>query len=177
MKKVKRLTPLALVAVLSVASSSCQKSENNNSPVNQPANTSAANANAPANNAAPAPANNSAGSPSDAYKAAYAARKNKDVPALKRLMSKDILEFFTEIAGLGEKKQTVDELLMELCEKPQAATAEVRNEKINGDKATLEFLDDKGEWLPMEFVKEDGAWKLTFEPEMDEPDDKKAPKK
>lgn len=177
MKKVKSLTFLALAAVLSVASSACQKAENKNSPVNQPVNTSATNINAPANTVAQAPANDPAGSPTDAYKAAYAARKNRDVPALKKLLSKDILEFFTEIAGLGEKKQTVDELLMELCEKPQAATAEVRNEKISGDKAKLEFLDDNGEWSQMEFVKEDGSWKLTFEPEMDGPDDKKAKKK
>lgn len=52
---------------------------------------------------------------------------------------------------------------MELCEKPQAATAEARNEKINGDKATIEYLDEKGGWSPMEFVKENGQWKLTIE--------------
>ena len=94
-------------------------------------------------------------------------------------MSKDIIEFFTMIASVDDKKkQTVDELLMELCEKPQAATAETRNEKINGDKATIEYLDEENEWQPMEFVKEDGIWKLTIErPDKDSLDDNKDPKK
>jgi len=162
---------------LSLLAASCQKTENKNTVANQPANVPVANTPAPANTAAPAPASSGASTPTEAYKAAYQARKNHDVPALKKLLSKDILEFFNEIAGLGEKKQTIDALLMELCEKPQAATAEVRNEKINGDKATLEFLADTGNWSTMEFVKEDGSWKLTFEPEFDEPDDKKAKKK
>ncbi len=81
-------------------------------------------------------------------------------------MSKDIMEFFTEISGLGEKKQTIDELLMELCEKPQAPTAEARNERIDGDHATIEYLDEKGDWSTMDFVKEGGGWKLTI-PKMD----------
>ncbi len=130
----------------------------------------------PAATATPAAADISTSSnatPTDAYKAAYGARKNKDVPALKKLMSKDIIEFFTEIGGMGEKKQTLDELLMELCEKPQAATAEARNEKVSGDTATIEYLDEKGDWSTMDFIKEGGGWKLTI-PKMDKPaaDDK-----
>ena len=156
-------------AAVLFGAASCQKAENTNSASNQAGNKAVTNANAATNTAnasTPAVANTTAdeaGTPTAAYKAAYAARKNKDVPALKKLMSKDILDFFTEIGGLGEKKQTVDELLMELCEKPQAATAEARNEKINGDKATIEYLDEKGGWSPMEFVKEGGQWKLTIE--------------
>lgn len=152
-----------------VFGASCQKAENTNTASNQAANKAMTNANSATITATPSTptganaTTDEAGTPTAAYKAAYAARKNKDVPALKKLMSKDILEFFTEIGGLGEKKQTVDELLMELCEKPQAATAEARNEKINGDKATIEYLDEKGGWSPMEFVKENGQWKLTIE--------------
>lgn len=148
---------------MSLSFTSCQKAANGNAAAaNQPANTAAS-----ANQSATVPTSASTdtltiATPTDAYKAAYAARKNKDVPALKKLMSKDIMEFFTEISGLGEKKQTVDEILMELCEKPQAPTAETRNEKINGDKATLEYLDEKGGWSTMDFLKEDGVWKLTI---------------
>jgi hypothetical protein len=64
---------------------------------------------------------------------------------------------------MGKEPQTVDQLLKELCDKPQAETAEARNERINGDKAVIEYLDDRGNWQPMEFVKEDGVWKLTIE--------------
>ncbi|CAN5405895.1 hypothetical protein BH20ACI2_BH20ACI2_09370 [soil metagenome] len=66
---------------------------------------------------------------------------------------------------------------MELCEKPQAPTAEVRNEKITGDRATIEYLDEYGNWSPMEFVKEDGVWTLTIEmPEKDSTEDKQGKK-
>ncbi len=162
MNKTRTLLGFAIAATLLLAAAGCQNAANTNTAANQ----SVANTKQSTNAAEPTPAETtsiSADTPTGAYKAAYAARKNKDVPALKKLMSKDILEFFTEISGLGAKKQTVDELLMELCERPQAATAEARNEKINGDKATIEYLDEKGGWSPMEFVKENGAWKLTIE--------------
>jgi len=166
----KHFIAIALAALLFGASSACQNAGNKNTAVNQASNANSTNTNTaiPANTATPGtPVNTTstgAGTPTDAYKAAYAARKNKDVPGLKKLLSKDILEFFTIIAEADEKKkQTVDEVLMELCVKEQAATAEVRNEKINGDKATIEYLDEKGGWSPMDFIKEDGVWKLTIE--------------
>jgi len=155
-----------------MALASCQNADNKNAPSNQPDNKSAVNTGQTTNAATPAAAEapaNSTGTPTGAYKAAYAARKNRDVPALKKLMSKDIVEFFTELARMGEKKQTLDDLLMELCEKPQAPTAEARNEKITGDTATIEYLDEKGDWSTMDFIKEDGGWKLTI-PKTDKPD-------
>ena len=165
MNRTTNLTALFLASVL-FGAASCQNAENTNTAANKAvtnANVAANTANASTPAAASTSTTDEAGTPTAAYKAAYAARKNKDVPALKKLMSKDILEFFTEISALGEKPQTVDQLLMELCEKPQAATAEARNEKITGDKATIEYLDENGQWQPMEFVKENGAWKLTVE--------------
>lgn len=174
MKNNLNLVALSIIAALSMSALSCQKQDNSNtaSNSNKTANSLVANASSAVNAATPvaaeAPAN-STGTPTDAYKAAYAARKNKDVAALKKLMSKDIIEFFTEIGGAGDKKQTIDELLLELCEKPQAHTAEARNEKIDGDHATIEYLDEKGDWSTMDFVKEGGGWKLTI-PKMDKPD-------
>ena len=87
-------------------------------------------------------------------------------------MSKDVLEFLTMVAEADEKKKaTLDDQLKELCDKPQAATAEARNEKIDGDYATIEYLDEKGGWKPMEFTKEDGVWKIAFgAPKKDSPD-------
>jgi hypothetical protein len=97
--------------------------------------------------------------PTEAYKTAYAVRQKKDVAGMKRVLSKKMLGFFTEM-GEAEHKSLDDEL-KELMDAPQAATAEARNEKINGDTATLEYLDAKGEWKTMDFVKEGGGWKLT----------------
>lgn len=153
---------IALVAMIVMAASGCGDTASNKNGSNQ----NSAHADTNANKAASTPAADqplsTVSTPVDAYKAAYNARKNKDVPALKKLMSKDIMEFFGEIAGLGEQPQTVDEMLKELCDKPQAPTAETRNLKIDGDKATLEYLDEKGGWSTMDFIKEDGMWKLTI---------------
>ena len=94
------------------------------------------------------------------YYAAYAARKNKDIKTLKQFISKDMFEFF-EILGEG-KPNPLDEGLKEFAESPQNASDECRNEKIKGDTATLEYLDEKGAWKTMDLVKEDGGWKLTI---------------
>ncbi len=160
----KQLLAITAVAMLTAAISGCQGSGNTNTTANNsaPANNAAANS-APANSTTDVPAAATSGGPTDAYKAAYAARKNKDVPALKKLLSKDILEFLTMIGEAGDKKQTLDQVLMEMCERPQSPNPDSRNEKIVGDKAKLEYLDEKGEWQIMDFVKEDGAWKLTID--------------
>ncbi|MEP6787068.1 MAG: hypothetical protein ABJB40_01455 [Acidobacteriota bacterium] len=150
----------SVIAAAIVLIVGCQKAANTNTGTNQ----STTNANQSVNAATPAPANTSSepvsGTPTEAYKAAYAARKSCDVAALKKLMSKDIIDFMTDI-GSSEKK-TLDDELKEMCKRPQAKTDDVRNEKINGDKATVEYPDEKGKWQTMDFVKEDGAWKLTI---------------
>lgn len=171
MNKTKNFIALTLAIAIFSVMLACQKPAANNTNENL----AAANTNQAANVATPAPANttsNSAGTPTDAYKAAYTARKNKDIEGLKKLMSKDVIEFLTMVAEADEKKKsTLDDQLKELCEKPQAATAEARNEKVDGDYATIEYLDEKGGWKPMEFVKEDGMWKLAFgPPKKDSPD-------
>lgn len=105
------------------------------------------------------PANDSPAAPTEVYKTAYAARKNKDIAALKRVMSKDALEFMSIFVEPGK---TVDDVLLKMTETPQAATDESRNEKITGDKATLEYPDENGKWKTLDFVKENGEWKLTM---------------
>src|SRR5262245_36792546 len=70
--------------------------------------------------------------PTDTYKAGYAARQKKDIALLKRVLSKDAQEFLGDI-GKDEKK-TLDDQLRELADKPQAKTAETKNEKINGNR-------------------------------------------
>jgi hypothetical protein len=108
-------------------------------------------------------ANSSSGSlatPTEAYKTAYAARQSKDIQGLKRVMSKDMLEFFTLIGE--DQKDGVDGALMQMTEKPQGASDETRNEKITGNTATVEYLDEQGKWKTMDFIKEGSEWKLTI---------------
>jgi hypothetical protein len=137
-------------------------SETKSATVNQPATQTAANSSPAAtpNASSDAPAAGSLATPTEAYKTAYAARQNKDVQGLKRVLSKDILEFF-ELMAEAEKK-TLDDELQQLATKPQSPSNESRNEKINGDTATLEYLDEKGKWETMDFVKEGNDWKLTM---------------
>ena len=97
--------------------------------------------------------------PTAAYKTAYTARQKKDIAGLKRVFSKDILEFFTEV-GKAENK-TLDDALKEMVEQPMPPNSDVRNEKINGNHATLEYQNEKGKWVPIDFVKEGEDWKMT----------------
>jgi len=79
---------------------------------------------------------------------------------LKRVFAKDALEFLTEVAQAENK--TLEDQLKELADKPQAATAETRNEKITGNRASVEYLDEKGKWSSMEFSKEGNDWKIDL---------------
>jgi hypothetical protein len=106
------------------------------------------------------PSGGSLATPTDTYKTAYAARKNKDIAGLKRVFSQELLKFLTEIAEADKK--TLDDSLKELSENPQAPTDEVRGEKITGNQATLEYQDEKGKWKTMDFVKEGNDWKMTL---------------
>ena len=42
------------------------------------------------------------------------------------------------------------------------AKLEQRNEKVTGDRATIEMMTDKNEWDRSNFVKEGGAWKVAL---------------
>ncbi len=98
--------------------------------------------------------------PSDAFRTAWDLRNKKDVEGFKAILSKDILDFFNEM-GEAEGK-TADDMIRELMNQPHAPTAEVRNEKIRGDRAAVEYKDEEGEWKTMDFVKVGNEWKLTM---------------
>jgi len=141
----------------------CQKAE-----VKNPTNTAENKANTSNANAAKSPepakteavSTGSLATPTDAYKTAYTAREKKDYEGLKRTLSKDVLGFLKDI-GEAEHK-TLEEEIRQMFDKPQAKTADVRNEKITGDTAVLEYLDENGGWKWMDFVKEGDDWKLTL---------------
>lgn len=81
-------------------------------------------------------------------------------------MSEDLKEFLT-MMGEAEKR-SLDDMIREMCERPQADRAEARNENIDGNQATVEYLNEQGEWKIMDFEKVDGKWLLSL-PKADTP--------
>ena len=167
---------LSLIFAAALVAVGCQSSANVSTNTNTNS-ASAANVSANANaNSAPAAENATAndpgnynGSPTEVYKAAYTARKNCDLAGLKKVMSKELLDFMTKMAK--DDKKSLDDELKELCSRPQASTEQVRNEKIDGDHASIEYFDEDNKWQRMDFVREDGAWKMSLGgPGEDEPD-------
>lgn len=98
--------------------------------------------------------------PSEAYKTAYELRKKRDIVGLKQVMTSDVLEFMTMMGE--DQKKSLDDMLREMCDKPQAARAEMRNEKIKGDKAQVQYLAENGGWKTMDFERVDGKWLLSL---------------
>lgn len=131
---------------------------------------------APANAASPNPAATVARAepttPSEIYKAACEARKNKDVGALKSYLAPDVIEFFSEIGS--DEGKTADDVLRDLVEEANQPNCEFRDEKVAGDKATLQVGDDKGSWTTVDLIKINGKWKLTIP--SGEKDDAKRPR-
>ena len=181
----KKLTVVVFSAMAMWAMTACQKSEVANGAANATANKAAANSSNSANTstAANTAVSGSAdlSTPTAAYKTAYNARKNKDIPTLKRVLSKDVQDFLTEIGQADDAdKKSLDDMLKELCLQPQAPSPDVRNEKIDGDKATLEYKDESGEWQKMDLLKDNGDWKISIgdlgKPPMDDSNGSNKPK-
>lgn len=104
-----------------------------------------------------------ASTPTEAFKMFYEAAKGKDVPTLKRVMSKATL------AGMEEhakgQKISLDEFLSKESQTGLPPNIpETRNEKIEGDKATIEIKREGAtSWSTASFVKEDGDWKVLLQ--------------
>lgn len=154
---------LTLLFVTAIVSLSCQKAPAtaNNAPGGQIPSSVAKDVQEPKPDAPNETGNvGSLSTPTEAYKTAYELRKRKHIIGLKKIMSKDILEFLT-MMGEDDKK-SLDDMLKEMCDKPQADRAEARNEKIKGDRAVVEYLTETGGWKTMDFEKVDGKWLLAL---------------
>lgn len=104
--------------------------------------------------------------PKGAFTAYYEAVKRKDVDAVMDLFSKGTMTMME--AEAKRKDTTLAAVMKEGLEQAgkdiPTEVPETRNEKIDGDKATLEINDvKKGKWETLNFVKEDGEWKLAFD--------------
>ena len=109
-------------------------------------------------------------SPTVTYKAFFEAQKRKDLPGMKKTLSKGSLAMLEQ--GAKEQKKTLDESLKEGFDDPafKAPTMPpTRNQKIDGDSATLEVQNEKSkDWETLYFVKEDGEWKFAIDKTLEE---------
>lgn len=56
---------------------------------------------------------------------------------------------------------TLDEIVKrETLFRENQNTVEFRNEKIDGDRATIEIKDSSNTWNTVPFVREEGVWKI-----------------
>lgn len=103
-----------------------------------------------------------ASTPKESFTSFYTAAKGKDVASLKKLMSKETIAEM-EREAKGENK-SLDQFLGDESQKGLPPTMpELGEEKIEGDKATLQFKSEKAtNWTTASFVKEDGDWKINF---------------
>ena len=85
--------------------------------------------------------------------------KRKDITAMKLLMSQETLKMHEQEARV--QNVTVDDIVKrETLFGENQTTANFRNQKIEDDVASVEMQDSAGLWNNVQFVKEDGVWKI-----------------
>lgn len=97
-------------------------------------------------------------SPVETFKTYVKAIKAKDTKAMKVLLSNATLKMHEQEAKV--QNISVDEIIKrETLLAEGQTTVEYRNEKIDGDKATLQ-VKSSGYWQTIPFVREEGVWKI-----------------
>jgi hypothetical protein len=93
--------------------------------------------------------------PTEGIKAFWDAAKKKDAAAMKKTISKRML---TELEAEAKREnKPFDEFLVSVN---LPDPLETRDEKIEGDNATIDVKTRSGSWKKTKLVKEDGEWKL-----------------
>lgn len=99
--------------------------------------------------------------PTETLKTFIEASKKKDVETVKNTLSKTSLEMAEKSAR--EHSTTVDALLKKDDVQISEQMPEIRNEKIEGETATVEIRDAANGYETLPFVKENGSWKIAFD--------------
>ncbi|MBA3632353.1 MAG: DUF2950 family protein [Acidobacteria bacterium] len=98
-------------------------------------------------------------SPLETLKAYAAAIKKKDTTTMKLLLSDASIKMAEQEAKA--QNVTLDDIVKrETLFSEGQTTVEIRNQKIEGDKATIEVKNSFNTWDIVPFVKEDGVWKI-----------------
>lgn len=97
--------------------------------------------------------------PLETLQAYVKAFQKKDYTTMKLLLSEATIKMHQQAAK--DQNVTLDDIVQrETMISPEQKTAEFRNQKIDGDKATLEMKTNFGTWNTINFVREQGIWKI-----------------
>lgn len=97
--------------------------------------------------------------PVETFKTYIKAMKAKDITTMKLLLSNDTIKMHEQQAKA--QGVTLDDIVKrETLVSEGQERVEFRNEKIDGQKATVEIKNSYGEWEVLPFVFEDDAWKI-----------------
>jgi hypothetical protein len=105
--------------------------------------------------------------PLETLKAYIQAIKKKDPTQMKMLLSKGSLKMAEDEAKA--QNTTVDEVIKrETLFTENQTQVEFKNQKIDGERATIEVKNSFGSWDIVPFNKEDGEWKIAKDRFMEE---------
>ena len=97
--------------------------------------------------------------PIESFKAYVNAVKQKDTTRMKLLLSSESIKMHEQEAK--SQNLTLDDIVRrETLFAEGQKTVEFRNQKIEGDNATLEVKNSFGSWETVPFVREDDEWKI-----------------
>ena len=97
--------------------------------------------------------------PLESFKAYVNAVKQKDTTRMKLLLSSESIKMHEQEAK--SQNLTLDDIVRrETLFAEGQKTVEFRNQKIEGDNATLEVKNSFGSWETVPFVREDNEWKI-----------------
>lgn len=98
-------------------------------------------------------------SPLETFQTYTKAIKQKDTTTMKLLLSAETIKMHEQQAK--SQNVTVDEIVKrETLFSSEQTSVKFRNEKIEGDKATIEVENASAIWETVPFVKEEGVWKI-----------------
>jgi hypothetical protein len=158
-KNLTGITITLLLVMLFLAACGQSQAPANNAGAQTPSSSPAAQSSTPA--PARAASAYDLSSPMKTFTSFYEAAKKKDAAGIRSVLSKDDLAEMERIAK--EQKMSIDDSFKPFYQDVPAQLNEMRNEQINGEKATLEIKDnERGAWETINFVKEDGQWKITM---------------
>jgi hypothetical protein len=108
-----------------------------------------------------------ASTPLEALQTYTVARKKKDVSGMRSILSKGSIKMLEDEAK--SQNRPLDEVIINDTLFPETVTSvQFKDEKIDGETATIEVKNQFGMWDRVPFILENGTWKIAKERYADE---------